>query len=532
MSSPPIHSPTSPDADAKSSTERSTRAGAWPAWLVFSLIVLIRIPFLILHPLQEDAFIVFRSARHLAEFGDFSFNFHQHFPGTTSLLYPLIVAAIDLLSRSHMMLIVQLFGTLCIAGACWFIAHALTRHLAEQRIVWLLTACWPIALLMSYTGLETALLTLVLGASTFALARENHTPLFWVSLLLLPLIRPDAVSYGLLFCAAMFVIDRRTALRGALALSFGCGLLLLGTRLTTGHFLSTTARAKEIAYHPGHSIADIAGRTYDLYLNHSFLLPTPSNYLLKLSPFVLILVVSAFVLAFRFAGSRRELVVLSMLATASIVIPFAYACGGVIFAWYLYPANLLAIAVTIAVAVKLVMRLRFRFIGATLLTVLWIGLMCLQWSKALDAATEEYHYRADIGRYLGEVSHGRGTLFLEPAGLIPYYSGLRTDDEIGLVSTRVTDFIKRDPVEWWFDYVAAERPDYIVQRQIFDHYRTFEGYTLTPDQQRWFNAHYQLIRRFHYISAAYHPSPFLQRILAMSPMEDYLIYQRTDHPKQ
>jgi hypothetical protein len=217
-----------------------------------------------------------------------------------------------------------------------------------------------------------------------------------------------------------------------------------------------------------------------------------------------------------------------MLTAASIVIPLAYAYGGVVFAWYLFPANWLAIAVTIAVVVRVVTRHRFQMVGAALLAVIWIGLIFMQWTKALVFSTEDYHYRGDIGRYLATISHGQGTLFLEPAGLIPYFSGLRTDDEVGLVSSRITDFMKQDPVAWWFDYVAAVRPDYIVQRQGFDHYRTFENYTLTPDQQRWFAAHYQLIRRVHYVPAAYHPSHLLQRILAMSPLEDYLVYERRD----
>jgi hypothetical protein len=529
MSSPPIYSPASGRVDAGRFPEPPRQTSAWPAWLIFALIVVVRIPFLLVHPLQEDAYITFRAARHLAEYGDFSFNLHQHFPGTTSLLYPLIVAAIDLLSPNHMVLGVQVFGTLSIAGACWFIARALCSRPAEQHIVWFLTACWPIALVMSYTGMETPLLALALGTAIFALARDSHWTLFAASILLLPLIRPDAIAYGLIFCTAMFLIDRRAAVRGSVALAAGCGLFLLGTRITTGRFLPTTARAKEIAYHPDHGPAAVAGRIHDLFLGHSFLLPTPTNYLIRLSPLVLVIVAGAFVLAFWYAHSRRERILLATLAFATIAIPLAYAYGGVLFSWYLYPANWIAVSVTIVVLVRIVSRSRFRVAGMALLAVVCIGLMLMQWTKALAGSTQDYHYRGDIGRYLATISHGKGTLFLEPAGLIPYFSGLRTDDEIGLVSARVTDYMRRDPDAWWFDYVATQHPDYIVERQSFDQYRTIEGYTLTPDQQRWFEAHYQLLRRVHYEPATYHPSPLLQRILAMGPLEDYLIYGRRDH---
>src|ERR1700752_1777545 len=136
MSSPPAtHSSASGRVNSERFPEGAQQARAWPAWLVLVLIVLVRIPFLLVHPLQEDAYITFRAAQHLAEYGDFSFNLHQHFPGTTSLLSPLIVAAIDRHCPSYMIRGVQLFATLCIAGACWFVARALCSRPAEQCIV-------------------------------------------------------------------------------------------------------------------------------------------------------------------------------------------------------------------------------------------------------------------------------------------------------------------------------------------------------------------------------------------------------------
>ena len=509
--------------------ERSgSRFDTWAAWLIAALIILIRIPFLLIHPLQEDAYITLRSARHLAEQGDFSFNLHQHFPGTTSLLYPLFVAAIDLLSPRIVIVGEQIFGTLCIAAACWFVTRAFCDNPVHQRIAWLLTACWPIALVMSYTGMETPLLTLVLGICIFAVVRPRHPILFAAGILLLPLVRPDAIAYAVLFCIAMFLLDRRAAFGGVAALGGGIALFLLGTRITTGHLIPTTAHAKEIAYHPGHDLPSILDRVSDLFFDHSFLLPTPSNYLIRLSPVFFLFAIAGFGFAFHFWRGRRERIVLGTLAAATVLVPLAYAYGGVLFSWYLYPANWIAATVGILVLVRVLLRMPFRIAGGAVLAIVWIALIFLQWTKAIAASTQDYHYRGDIGRYLATISHGQGTLFLEPAGLIPYFSGLRTDDEIGLVSERVTGYMERDPDSWWFDYVSNVQPDYIVQRAGFDEYRTIEDYTLTPDQQEWFKQHYRLLRRVHYVPAAYHPSPFLQKILALGPLEDYLIFARRD----
>jgi hypothetical protein len=207
-------------------------------------------------------------------------------------------------------------------------------------------------------------------------------------------------------------------------------------------------------------------------------------------------------------------------------VPVAYAAGGVIFDWYFYPANWMAMSVIVAVAVRLLAASRYRTAGWLLATVMWIGLAGLQWTRSLAASTQDFHYRGDIGRFLGEVSHGEGTLFLEPAGYIPYFSGLHTDDEVGLVSGRITGYMLHDPQSWWIDYVEAEKPKYIVQRESFAHFETFEGYTLTLDQQRWFVEHYRLLRRTHYEPQVYHPSRYLRKILALGPMPDYLVYER------
>lgn len=508
---------------------RQAAAGS-TAWIILLLLFLVRIPFLLIHHVQEDAYITFRTARHLAEHGDFSFNLHQHFPGTTSLLYPLVVAALDLALHSRMVLGVQLLGMLCVAGACYLAARALSDDGAQWLVVWLLAACWPVSLLVSYEGMETPLLLLALGAAIYALGRKAHPALFAASMLVLPLIRPDAVAYGIVFCAAMFLISRRQAISGSSALAAGCGLLLLGNRIVSGQFLPTTARAKEIAYHPSHALSAVTGRMGDIFLHQSFLLPVATSYLTRLAPVMLVLVCGAFVLAFRQARMHRMRVLLAALAVLVIAVPAAYAVGGVIFDWYLYPANWMALMVLIAVGVRLVSGLRWRRSVWIFVAVVWTGLAALQWARSLAASTQDYHYRADIGRYLHQISHGQGTLFLEPAGYIPYFSGLRTDDEVGLVSDRVTRYMRRDPADWWISYVEAEQPAYIVQRESFAHFETFEGYTLTPEQQQWFTAHYRLLRRVHYQPSIYHPSPYLKRILALGPMTDYLIYERRDLP--
>jgi hypothetical protein len=171
------------------------------------------------------------------------------------------------------------------------------------------------------------------------------------------------VCCAAMFCFSTTLVDRRQAIFGSAALIAGGGLLLIGNRLTTGDFLPTTMRAKEIAYHPSHAAAAVLGRLGDMFLRQSFLLPVSTSYLTRISPVLLVVTILAFVISFRPTKTQRERVLLGTLALLSIAVPAAYAGGGVIFDWYLYPANWLAMAVVIAVGVRLVSISRWRTVG-------------------------------------------------------------------------------------------------------------------------------------------------------------------------
>jgi hypothetical protein len=206
------------------------------------------------------------------------------------------------------------------------------------------------------------------------------------------------------------------------------------------------------------------------------------------------------------------------MASAAIAVPLVYAWGGVLFDSYLYPANWLAIIVTLAGCNHLTRRFGLRRSVLITVGILWFAFASVQWARSLEASTQDFHYRADIGRYLHDVSKRRGTLFLEPAGYIPYYSGLPTTDEVGLVSPEISAYIQRDRSRWWIQFVKDKLPTYIVQRESFAHFQTLDGQTLSPQEERWFISHYELIRTTHYDPVLYHHSALLRSILRLGHM--------------
>ena len=101
----------------------------------------------------------------------------------------------------------------------------------------------------------------------------------------------------------------------------------------------------------------------------------------------------------------------------------------------------------------------------------------------------------DIGRYLA-ISHPGDTLFLEPAGQIPFFPGLFTDDEVGLVSPRVIAYHRQFPHDWWPHFVEDNQPTFIVERSPMLTGWTYHGYRLNPAERTWFTEHYCAMKCF------------------------------------
>jgi hypothetical protein len=111
----------------------------------------------------------------------------------------------------------------------------------------------------------------------------------------------------------------------------------------------------------------------------------------------------------------------------------------------------------------------------------------------------EDKFRKSVGEYLATIAEPGQTLFLEPAGRIPFYSGIETVyDEIGLTNPDILPYLKKDPLRAWIGFLKVNRADLLVQRDGILVNQTWQGYELTPDEARWFWGHYEVIKKFNY----------------------------------
>ena len=460
-------------------------------FVVTFLLLAIRIPFLFTHLIQEDAYITFRTAFHLADYGSFAYNLGEHTTATTSLVYPVFIAFLRLLFGRWTIYAVQLSGSLIVILGAYLVSLTLSQDRRMLYPLWIAGATSTMALYTGYSGMETSFVLLDIAVLIYTIRYPQAPYPFYIAMFCLPFLRPDAIAFGLIFAVALFLISRRSSVLGIISMSIGIASLLLANLLISGKAVPATMRAKEIAYHPSHTPAAILQQAGDIFLfGDCFLVPVPMRPWIGAGPivcFLFILFVAAAIYCAR--NQRRILIVLWGIIAAVVLVPAAFAVGGVFFPWYGYPSNWLAQFVLAYAVIQFALTTPNKWrrrIVVTAFSVIWVGLILSQFIHSVRQGTEEFHYRGDVGRFLAEKSAGKGTLFLEPAGYIPFYSGLHTEDEVGLASPHVLDYMRRYPTDWWIQYVQHEHPGYLVQQESFNHFVTYQRYALTLGQIDWF----------------------------------------------
>ncbi len=319
----------------------------------------------------------------------------------------------------------------------------------------------------------------------------------------------------------------------AIACSFaGAALVLAFNRLTTGQFLTATMRAKEISYHPHHNLATFLCFAKIILIRRSYLLPVESKLVEWSSPIVTVLVLAGCVLALRMMRQQPTRLRLFIACfAAGFLIPCAYMFGGIIFPWYLWTSNWLCFSLICFAIVKGIFALKPRAFRAALLLLAtgWIAMDTVQWLVSRNIGMQEYQYRAGVGRWLHIVAKPGDTLELEPAGYIPFYAGLRTYDEIGLVSPLVLDYRERYQRDWWIEFLRQQRPDWLVRG---NHLPTLsdDGFPLSPTDAHWVETHYTLVRHFHYSPADYLHPGLLLKLMQNGYHSDYYAYHSTGLP--
>lgn len=502
-----------------------------------AVLTLLHAPFLWTGHVQEDSYISFRTGFNLADHGVLTFNPGERYASTTSLLYGYLVALIRLGSGSLAVGTILLLDAIAAALAVVLIARSFAL---TGRALWsftLLVGMSNGALIASFNGMETPWYLLYIALLTLCLGQAGTTRWLFVALVTLsPLMRPDAFVLAGGAVAGRWLLgsadEKRDALWGVLGLALALPLYVGLNLFHSGTWATPSVMAKQAAYHPDLSLVAIAKRFATVYfgglvsvLPSTKYLPSPATAGVSIASFAL--------LAFGLVRAKQLLspqhfLRLAFLACVALLLPLFFVVTGGMFPWYFLPSAF-ALAACLLASILLLIRDRLRPRLLMLSCAVVAAAAAMQFLLSMNIGRQESGYRASVGRYLAQVSKPGDTLVLEPAGYIPFHSGLITYDEVGLTSPRPLPYLRSGKPGWLVDFLRDTCPTFTVQRGAFAQaYITSAGYSLSRSEREWFQRHYLETKRFIYRPEEWAANALERRLLALGSHADYIVYRRND----
>lgn len=504
--------------------------------------------------MQEDAFIIFRVAFNLADYGIYSFNLDENYTGITSLFYGFFVAVVRSVFNDYAILIISFINIIFSLAGGYFLFLSFKRislfskiHQNTSFAIILLSATTSPALLkISSSGMETAVFFLVLCVTLWALS-INRLIILNLCLVTLPFIRIDSIGFCFIVIICLFFANRRQAFVSTLLFVLGFGLLIITNKLVFDFFLPNTLEAKAIAYNPDKTISAITSRYLRLMFVDSFLLGVWTKYI---HHFIYILTAVAFLYPVLItikhfyknilprnlfnknenSSFTKKMSIyqnnlpIYVISFTTILIPLAYATGGVIFPWYLWPFSSLTFVLFTCFVIN-----RFNNTLTKLFYIIFIsGLALLNIFININIGEQDNRFRASIGNHIKQIASPTDTLFLEPAGYIPFFAGIKTFDTIGLASPRIINYRIEHQNHWWINFVMDETPTFIIDRMPIHLLKiTGDGiYKLSDEQYKWFMNSYVLEASFNYNEYLEKNKTSLYSIYKLGSSANYFLYKK------
>jgi hypothetical protein len=301
-------------------------------WTMFCAVILValRLPFMATHNVQEDACITFRCARNLALGLGYGFNAGERVSASTSHAYVFLAALVYRIFGEAFIPVLQLIGACGVVAGIHCIASAVSSNDHERDLLWVLGTVTPIALLISFLGMETPLLILVVGLLVLDLRQPLPRACTVLLIGLLPWIRPDAGAIGLIVLACKALRDRRPNLMTASALIAGVSTVFIFNRLYFGQWLNQSIVAKRSYIHhaPGrfaHNLGAIFLGLSEQGLGSVFA-PLRTKYLLPFEPSFSLVGAVVCLWALRLAWRNSQLrAPLTALIAVGLLLPIPYA---------------------------------------------------------------------------------------------------------------------------------------------------------------------------------------------------------------
>lgn len=496
-------------------------------FLLILLTVIVKIPMFFTKNIQEDSFITWRVARNFMNYGVIGFNGSERISASTTHLYVFITAFFELIFGEHFIFPLLTFsGILFAVGSYWFAKILFPADVFKRGIFVLLLNITPPALAASCLGMEYGILFfLYSGLIYFGLYKSKNWAYFIFPVLLL-WTRVDTVIFLGIFFLADLYLRRKINFIYILGGIIGVVSVVGFNYLYFGEIVNHTITAKKIAYK---NLIQNNSLEFMLYqwAYYGGLIKKYSVYTFVL--FVLFLFFLAYALFKILKNENKEksnvkmiMVLILTFALAKITI---FSIFNAYFDWYYWLPRVFLFVVILYYFLEIhAWKKKTVFSGVCLL---FIGLYGLQLVQSYTIGYMEERQRMQIAADLNsdKVSITQSIL-LEPAGIIPFFTGMYTYDEVGLVNERINDEMLKDEKYWWINSVNRFKPDYILTIEN----KAGEENSLYPipaEKRGAFNESYVLVKTYPIAKIHDNAPTVLRWIYGIRPIgKDYYLYKK------
>ena len=404
-------------------------------WILIPIVYIIN---LLAKDIQEDSWITFRTAFNIADYGQWSYNLGDSYSSTTSFAYPILVAVIRILFGSWAVQVVLVLNSVVVLITIYNLTQILSKiwvvSARLQKIVFVLLAIQPISLLLAGKGMETTyLLLIILISIRFLQADQYRKSIFYASLAIF--VRPDAFVYTI--ALGLYVFYKRNRIRFFYIYCnfFTLTVYLVLNRILTQDWLPATISAKRTSY----------GESLLFKFSHFMIRPQIETFAPLTTKFIpdsvyrIFFVLAILFIVFLFLKSNSFNLTkdfsIFLLLFMSVFPIFVYGLTTSVFPWYTWPSRFIFQSILIYFVMAYVTRIRLKFAFILFVIVTSFAQLAISVNTGI-----RYEYRISIGNYLQDNSTKSDVLILEPAGQIPFYSGLRTIDTVGLTNPSAIEY--------------------------------------------------------------------------------------------
>ncbi|CAA7390243.1 hypothetical protein [Chryseobacterium fistulae] len=485
---------------------------------VFAVIftVIFKLIFLLTHYIQEDAFITWRVAQNVLDYGVIGFNGDTKISASTTHLYVFISYVFNLiLGKENFIEPLLIFNSLLFTIGTLFLSHLLLKNPWHKALFIFLIGILPPAIKISILGMEYGILFfLEMALLYYGFSKEKK----WIQIIVPILIlftRIDTV----IFLGVVFLVDivwnRKIKWSYILGGVIGVSSVLAFNWFYFGELINNTIIAKKLLYGQNFSLAQNVEYFNTSYGNFWGMLKLPGNF----NPLTIIMIVFellCFIYLMRQKESRNYF--LWIIFTFGWLKQIIFLSQKSLFDWYYWvPQILLFVPVLIFVLEQKAKR----NLWLSLLIIFYIIPMLLfQIVNSIATGNGEWNYRRQIGLFLHDYEKDKKQwILLEPAGYIPYFSGLKAIDEVGLVDKKIQEEIKRDKPNYWINTVKKRKPKYLLSyKNLYD-----------DKNAEYYKTHYKVLKEFRVKDHLKNNNKILEKIYHLKPSgTDYNLYIRID----